>query len=204
MTFQNKTYRFAPNSLSSYLQRILLLMILPVTLQADPALTEAQLWQQLQQPGHFLMMRSARAPGFGDPANFDLADCTTQRNLSDDGEKHASRIGDALRQHGINSAQLFVSQWCRTQDTARLLMLGAINTLAALDKLPHGQDSHRPQQEALDRWISSQTFPTPTMLITHQANITAKTGVHTRSGDLVVLEKEAAGNVTVLGTLHID
>ncbi|NDA90383.1 MAG: hypothetical protein EBY20_05700 [Alphaproteobacteria bacterium] len=43
--------------------------------------------------GYVLLLRHALAPGSGDPANFRLDDCSTQRNLSDEGRQDARDIG---------------------------------------------------------------------------------------------------------------
>jgi hypothetical protein len=43
-----------------------------------------------------IFMRHALAPGFGDPDNFVLTDCTTQRNLDSKGRAQAKRIGAAI------------------------------------------------------------------------------------------------------------
>ena len=40
---------------------------------------------ELQKGGKLIFIRHAYAPGGGDPDNFDINDCTTQRNLSDSG-----------------------------------------------------------------------------------------------------------------------
>ena len=83
-------------------------------------------WALLQrgEPGYVVMMRHALAPGTGDPADFRLGDCTTQRNLSDVGRSQAVRIGKAFRSHKTRIARVLSSQWCRCKDTARLMNLG--------------------------------------------------------------------------------
>ena len=49
---------------------------------------------QLQDGGKLIFIRHAYAPGNGDPINFNLNDCSTQRNLNDDGRKQAKHIGE--------------------------------------------------------------------------------------------------------------
>ena len=54
------------------------------------------IWDKLQSSnplGYVLLMRHALAPGNGDPENFTLGDCSTQRNLSEEGRKDAQDIG---------------------------------------------------------------------------------------------------------------
>ena len=38
--------------------------------------------KELQKGGKLIFIRHAYAPGGGDPENFDINDCSTQRNLS--------------------------------------------------------------------------------------------------------------------------
>ena len=40
-----------------------------------------------------IFLRHSWAPGFGDPENFKIDDCSTQRNLSDEGVFQAKKIG---------------------------------------------------------------------------------------------------------------
>jgi len=42
----------------------------------------SDLSQKLQSSDYVLFMRHALAPGVGDPANYSLEDCKTQRNLN--------------------------------------------------------------------------------------------------------------------------
>ncbi|MDX1465329.1 MAG: histidine phosphatase family protein [Halomonas sp.] len=63
-------------------------------------------------------MRHALAPGIGDPANFRLSDCTTQRNLSEAGREQARRIGERFRERGIEVGEVRSSRWCRCLETA--------------------------------------------------------------------------------------
>ena len=68
-------------------------------------------WAALKQPGAVAIMRHALAPGTGDPADFRIDDCSTQRNLDDRGRAQARAIGDAFRANGIEAARVLTSQW---------------------------------------------------------------------------------------------
>ena len=52
---------------------------------------------QLEEGGKLIFIRHAYAPGSGDPDNFNLNDCSTQRNLSKEGKKQAEYIGEFFR-----------------------------------------------------------------------------------------------------------
>ena len=40
---------------------------------------------------YVILLRHALAPGFGDPNSFDVSDCSSQRNLSEQGRRQASK-----------------------------------------------------------------------------------------------------------------
>ena len=88
------------------------------------AASENELVLQMQSGNAVLMIRHALAPGIGDPEEFDINDCSTQRNLDNAGREQAQAIGQWLRDHGIKNVKLFSSQWCRCMDTARLMGMG--------------------------------------------------------------------------------
>ena len=95
--------------------------ILSITLLAHVALSAsvhaqsepADALRRLTEGGHVLMIRHALAPGTGDPPEFRLGDCATQRNLDERGRTQARAIGDWLRARGVTAAEVYSSQWCR-------------------------------------------------------------------------------------------
>ena len=94
---------------------------------------EDNLWTALKSGNHFVVIRHALAPGYGDPDIFKVKECKTQRNLNDLGRDQSKDIGDLFRANGINKASIFSSQWCRCLDTARLLGLGQVFETPALN-----------------------------------------------------------------------
>ncbi len=159
------------------------------------------LWAALRDGTAFAMMRHAIAPGTGDPAAFKLGDCSTQRNLSDDGRRQATEIGARFRENGIAGAAVFSSQWCRCIDTAELLGLGPVETLPPLNSFFGNFQRRDPQTAALRAWLADHESDEPLVLVTHQVNIRALTGEHTRSGEIVVVRRDTGGKMTVLGSL---
>ena len=139
-----------------------------------------------------IVMRHALAPGTGDPAEFARGDCTTQRNLSEAGREQARRIGRRLRAAlGTDEAEVRSSAWCRCLETGRLLGLGEVRPLPALDSFFRERDAREGRTAALRRWIERRTGRAgegirPAVLVTHQVNVTALTGVFPSSGELVV------------------
>jgi phosphohistidine phosphatase SixA len=174
------------------------------TASPGSAADEATLWEALRSGTHVALLRHAIAPGTGDPANFALSNCGTQRNLSEEGRTQAARIGARFRDNGIATARVFSSQWCRCLDTARLLEIGQVEELPLLNSFFADSDRRGPQTEALKRWLAGQEKKAPMVLVTHQVNITALTGIHPGSGEMVVIRRPENGEVEVAGTITAD
>jgi len=168
------------------------------TARADPSA-----WAALKRPGTVAIMRHARAPGTGDPADFKLGDCTTQRNLSAAGRAQARAIGAAFRANAIAVDRVLTSQWCRCRDTARLLDLAPVEDLPALNSFFEDRSSRAEQTEATRRVLAGLAPGTKAVLVTHQVNITALTGEFVSSGEVLVLEPGPDGSVQLLGSILI-
>lgn len=165
---------------------------------------ETELWQALKSGGHVALLRHAIAPGTGDPPDFKIGDCSTQRNLSDEGRAQAGRIGKRFTANGIETARVFSSQWCRCRETAELLKLGPISELPALNSFYQRWERRGPQTEALRDWLMRRDLSDPYVLVTHQVNISALTGISPMSGELVVIRVSKTRDITVLGTLETE
>ena len=74
----------------------------------------------LKNGGNLIFIRHAYAPGGGDPDNFDINDCSTQRNLSEEGRKQAKNIGNYFKENLIPIDKIISSEWCRCKETAQI------------------------------------------------------------------------------------
>jgi phosphohistidine phosphatase SixA len=173
---------------------------LAAVLPAPAALADA--WEALKRPGALVVMRHALAPGTGDPANFTLGDCSTQRNLDDRGRAQARAIGDAFRERGIAVDRVLSSEWCRARETAELLALGPVEAFAPLNSFFADRSTRTAQTEATLAALARLPDDELTILVTHQVNISALTGEGTRSGEMVVFDVAPDGSVEVLGTIE--
>jgi len=163
---------------------LLALALLPLfSVAAD----NANAWQALREGRALMLMRHATAPGTGDPANFRLERCETQRNLNDQGRAEARRWGELLARQGIEQPRLLSSRWCRALDTARGMLRGPVQPFAALDSF-FGQPEDGAEQTAeLVRMINELPLGAPLLLVSHQVNITALTGIFPASGEGLIL-----------------
>lgn len=159
---------------------------------------------ELTKPGRVLILRHAEAPGVGDPPGFRLEDCATQRNLDESGRRQAQALGARLANAGVTTAQVYSSQWCRCLETARLLKLGPVNRLPALNSF-----FERPQERdatiaALRAFLASLPLDGPlVVLVTHQVNINALTSSVTPTGGGSFFQLDGTGNPRWLGTLPV-
>ena len=140
---------------------------------------------------HALIMRHSKAPGIGDPAGFKIEECTTQRNLNEEGRIQSIETGEWLKKQGLERAAVYSSPWCRTLDTAKLLNMGAVSVAPELastfeNKLPFANKKEDLQRFIVNYLHSDQKLPL--ILVTHEVNIFSLLGVQTGSGEMVVLE----------------
>lgn len=163
-------------------------MTLAQPLRADPMAAAAA-------PGAVLLMRHATAPGTGDPAGFRLGDCSTQRNLSDTGRAEARAIGARFRAAGVGFDRILTSQWCRTAETADLLALGPVTPFPPANSFFADRAQGPAQTAAVLAYLASLPEGERVLIVTHQVNITALTGVVPRSGEIVITRLEGGGLV---------
>lgn len=179
-----------------------LFALLSILIPGQLLASDEALVARMQEGGAVLMIRHAEAPGTGDPAGFRLDDCRTQRNLSAEGRQQAKAIGDWLRVHGIQRARVFSSQWCRCLDTARLMDLGEIRPLQALNSFYQRPQDREPNIAALRAFLTAQSSePELLVLVTHQVTISTLTGEYTSSGHGKLLELAGEGKPTFVGNV---
>jgi len=160
-------------------------------LLATPLHAAPGFWAALADPQAVVLMRHALAPGIGDPAGFDLGDCSTQRNLDARGRAQARATGQAFRENGIAFDHVFTGQWCRCRETAELLDAGPVTEAPTLNSFfrRRGLRAERTQGA---RDLIART-PGRRLLVTHQVNITALTGRGVGSGELFAIRPTAQG-----------
>ncbi|WP_210115125.1 histidine phosphatase family protein [Roseovarius aestuariivivens] len=163
----------------------------------------AQDWSLLKEPGAVVLMRHALAPGTGDPADFELRDCTTQRNLDDRGRAQAREIGEMMRASGVAFDAVWSSQWCRCLETAKLLDMGKVTEAPSLNSHFAGQGDREAQTKETLARIRDLPEDQIVLLVTHQVNVRALSGSYARSGEIVVTRRTPDG-LEVTGTIAIE
>jgi phosphohistidine phosphatase SixA len=145
-----------------------------------------------------LMMRHALAPGTGDPSNFDVGDCSTQRNLNDTGREQARAWKPFLAIYGIKQARVFSSQWCRCMDTATEMDVGEVTEWRSLNSFFRNRSKGPAQTRETIEQVNGLEEGAPAVLVSHQVNVTALSGVFPSSNEGVILALPLSENPTVL------
>lgn len=184
--------------------------------EARVALSEVLTSAQADAQPVALLVRHALAPGTGDPVEFSLDDCSTQRNLSAEGRQQAVNMGELFRDSSagtnIDAISVFSSAWCRCQETAELLQLGPVSTLASLNSFFADMSTRQDQTDQTQEWLLQKLAAvdkaTPPhrifVLVTHQVNITALTGVYPSSGEMVVVRAASPSQLEVVKQIRTD
>ena len=178
-------------------------LIFTLTAQTSSA-NELAIWDRLQgtaPKGYVLLLRHSLAPGVGDPANFKLNDCSTQRNLSQDGRDDARDVGLWLQRREIKIARVESSRWCRAIETATLLNLGKVRLNKNLDSLFQEADAlNHPQTIRVRKQIVAHRNKSGLLvLVGHFVNIGVLTNVGVDSGEGVLVRADSKGRIKVLG-----
>lgn len=162
------------------------------------------LWRRLREGGHVVLIRhAATVPGVGDPENFKLGACATQRNLSDGGRQDARRIGAAFRERAVPVSQVLSSRWCRCVDTAQLAF-GRVRPETMVDSMFNDDDAARQGKvRALRAYLSTHKAPGNLVLVTHDINIRVLVGESLAQGEMVVALAQPDGTLKSVGVLPL-
>ena len=170
---------------------------------ADAARAAEDVWDALRMPGAVVILRHSYAPGGFDPPTARLDDCSTQRNLDDNGRAQAGRIGEAFRQQGVAVGRVLSSPRCRCMDTGRLAFGRAEAWLPLQGSLSDPPLRARLVGE-INAAIAAHRDGAPLVLVTHGSVVTDLTGLNIRMGELLVLRRAADGTHAVAGQLYVE
>ncbi len=185
--------------------RSALALSLLISLSIQPSYAnELLIWDKLNTSsakGYVLLLRHSLAPGVGDPENFKLGDCSTQRNLSQEGRDDASEIGAWIKRQKVKIYRVESSRWCRARQTAKLLDIGKVKLNKNLDSLfrESNLESHPKTLKTKQQIISHRNKSGLLVLVGHYVNIAALVGVGVDSGEGVIVKANKNGVIKVLG-----
>ncbi len=180
-----------------------IVLAVAILLSANSHGNEA-LWSLLKGGGQVVLIRHAvTTPGNGDPPGMRLDDCATQRNLTDEGRRHASRIGAAVRKQGVPIGRVLSSPWCRCLETARLAF-GKAEVSEPLSNLFGRYENRDKQVDGLKPIVGQRRKGANLVLVSHGSTIVALTGVSPGTGEMVIVTPQGSGRFSVKGRLAVD
>ena len=177
---------------------IIIFITLTTSIKAD---LNKNLLNQLEEGGKLIFIRHAYAPGGGDPDDFNLNDCSTQRNLNEEGRDQAKYIGKFFKKNKIKIDKVLSSEWCRCKETS-LIAFKDFETKSFLNSFfsPKFSDNKNIQITNLKKYIENWNSDKNLVLVTHYVVISEILDLATSSGEMVITD----ANLEFLGSLEIN
>ena len=151
------------------------------------------------------MRHGATEGNAGDPPEFRLGDCATQRNLSEAGRDEARRVGARLKAERVPIAQVLTSPWCRCRETA-MLAFGQAEDWAPLSSTFDMPEQERDFTERVKKRIAGyERTPPPShvVMVTHNVNIAALSRQSVAPGEIVVMRSQGCCDTRMVERLKL-
>ena len=150
------------------MRKVFLILILGLLNFQTNVFSSDKIINQLKSGGNIIFIRHAIAPGNGDPDNFDLKDCSTQRNLSKNGIEQSKKIGEFFKDNKIKVEKVLSSEWCRCKDTAKFAFKN-FEVFSSLNSFYDAKfaDKKEEQIKNLKKYIKEWKGEDNLVLITH-------------------------------------
>ena len=177
---------------------IIIFISLTTSIKAD---LNKKLINTLEDGGKLIFIRHAYAPGNGDPDNFNLDDCSTQRNLNDEGRKQAQYIGNFFKENKFQIDKVLSSEWCRCKETAKIAFkeFSTNSFLNSFYSAKYANNKNK-QIKALNEYIKKFKSNKNLILVTHYVLISEVLDYGPSSGEIVVSDKD----FNMIGTIKIN
>ena len=177
---------------------LIIFISINTSLKAD---SKNNLIQNLKQGGKLIFIRHAYAPGGGDPENFNIDDCSTQRNLSKSGQIQAKNIGNFFKENQIEIKQIYSSEWCRCKDTASLAFQN-FETKSFLNSFFSSEFSHNRENQVIEfqKFLKNWDQKKNLIFVTHYVVISEILNYAPASGEIVISNKD----LKIVDTLEIE
>ncbi len=146
------------------------------------------------------MRHAVTEGGAGDPPEFRIGDCATQRNLSEAGREEARRVGARLKAERVPIAQVFTSPWCRCRETA-MLAFGKGDDWEPLSSTFAMPDREADFTERVRKRIGNYSTRKPAgnvVMVTHNVNIAALTKLSVVPAEIVVVRPDGCCGLRVV------
>ena len=162
--------------------------------------SDEKIISELQKGGKIIFIRHALAPGNGDPENFDINDCKTQRNLNNIGIEQSKKIGEFFKKNHIKIDKVLSSEWCRCRDTAKYAFkkfqtFDALNSFYDEKFYKFKDKQIKDLKLFINNWNSNKNL----VLVTHFVVVSEILNESLSSGELAITTK----NLNLLGSMEV-
>ena len=177
---------------------LVIFIILTNGIKAD---SDNQILDNLKKGGNLIFIRHAYAPGGGDPDNFNIKDCSTQRNLNDEGREQSKKIGVFFKENDIPISLVISSEWCRCKETANIAFKNFetknfLNSFYSKQFAKNKKIQIKNLRKYIDKWKSDKNL----VLVTHYVVIAEALNYRPSSGEIVISDK----NFKIIGNIKIN
>jgi phosphohistidine phosphatase SixA len=145
----------------------------------------------LSEGGKLIFIRHAYAPGGGDPDNFDISNCASQRNLNEEGIEQAKKIGIFFLKKNIMIDKILTSEWCRCKQTAKYAFKNYetksfLNSFFSQKFADNKENQIKQLKEYIKKWNSKSNL----IFVTHYVVILETLNISVSSGEIVVTDND--------------
>jgi len=167
---------------------IIILISLTSSIKAE---IDKDILASLKEGNKLIFIRHAYAPGGGDPDDFDINDCNTQRNLSESGRQQAKNISNFFIENQINFKKVYSSEWCRCKETAKIAF-GDFETKNFLNSFFSQKfaKNRKKQMNDLNNFVDNYKDDGNLVFVTHYVVISEALNYAPSSGEIVVADKK--------------
>ena len=180
-------------------KKIVIIFFIGILNINNSAFSDDKILKSLKEGKKLIFIRHAIAPGNGDPNNFDINDCSTQRNLDEKGIEESEKIGLFFKNNKIKIDKVLSSQWCRCKDTAKY----AFKNFETFNALNSFYDEKFAANEAkqikdLKNYIKNWNSDKNLVLVTHFVVISSILNTSSSSGEIIISDE----NLNIIGSIN--
>ena len=166
---------------------LLILLSFNISVKAN---SNDEIQSLLKEGKKLIFIRHAIAPGGGDPLDFDILKCETQRNLSIEGIEQSKNIGKFFSENNIKIDKVLSSEWCRCKQTAQHAF-DKYETKSFLNSFFSAKfaSNKNKQINDLKKYINEWSGDNNLVLVTHYVTIQEVLNVTSSSGELIITDR---------------
>ena len=166
---------------------LLILLSFNISIKAN---SNDKIQSLLKEGEKLIFIRHAVAPGGGDPVDFDILRCETQRNLSKEGIAQSKNMGKFFSENNIKIDKVLSSEWCRCKQTAQYAF-NKYETKSFLNSFFSEKfaSNKNKQINDLKKYINEWSGDNNLVLVTHYVLIQEVLNITSSSGELIIADK---------------